>query len=60
MKKKLVAKFATFAGIAGLGMALASAPAFAQAEFGSPELIAAAKKEGKLVYYTANFAEVEQ
>ena len=32
----------------------------AQQEFGSPELIAAAKKEGKLVYYTANFAEVEQ
>ena len=29
-------------------------------EFGSPELIAAAKAEGKLVYYTANFAEVEQ
>jgi iron(III) transport system substrate-binding protein len=38
---------------------LAAGPAFAQ-EFGSPELIAAAKKEGKLVYYTANFAEVEQ
>ena len=35
------------------------APAQAQ-EFGSPELIAAAKKEGKLVFYTANFAEVEQ
>jgi iron(III) transport system substrate-binding protein len=34
-------------------------PATAQ-DFGSPELIAAAKKEGKLVYYTANFAEVEQ
>src|SRR2546421_2792137 len=34
-------------------------PASAQ-DFGSPELIAAAKKEGKLVYYTANFAEVEQ
>lgn len=34
-------------------------PAFAQ-NFGSPELIAAAKKEGRLVYYTANFAEVEQ
>jgi iron(III) transport system substrate-binding protein len=32
----------------------------AQQEFGSPELIAAAKKEGKVVYYTANFAEVEQ
>jgi len=35
-------------------------PALAQQEFGSPELIAAAKAEGKLVYYTANFAEVEQ
>ena len=34
-------------------------PAAAQ-DFGSPELIAAAKKEGRLVYYTANFAEVEQ
>jgi iron(III) transport system substrate-binding protein len=34
-------------------------PAAAQ-NFGSPELIAAAKKEGHLVYYTANFAEVEQ
>src|SRR5512136_579322 len=46
------------AGFAGL-LALAIVPAQAQ-EFGSPELIAAAKKEGKLVYYTANFAEVEQ
>src|SRR5471032_3421078 len=34
-------------------------PAAAQ-NFGSPELIAAAKKEGRLVYYTVNFAEVEQ
>jgi iron(III) transport system substrate-binding protein len=48
-----------FAGIAGFACALAAAPALAQS-FGSPELIAAAKKEGKLVYYTANFAEVEQ
>ena len=32
----------------------------AEDNFGSPELIAAAKAEGKLVYYTANFAEVEQ
>jgi iron(III) transport system substrate-binding protein len=40
--------------------ALIAPPALAQKEFGSPELIAAAKKEGKLVYYTANFAEVEQ
>ena len=55
MKKKIIA----IAGIAGLGLALC-APAMAQQEFGSPELIAAAKAEGKLVYYTANFAEVEQ
>jgi iron(III) transport system substrate-binding protein len=48
------------AGAAVLGMALGSAPALAQQEFGSPELIAAAKAEGKLVFYTANFAEVEQ
>src|SRR3979411_382499 len=45
--------------IAGLAAAAIVAPAPAQ-EFGSPELIAAAKKEGKVVYYTANFAEVEQ
>lgn len=46
------------AGIAGFGLA---SGAFAQAQqFGSPDLIAAAKAEGKLVFYTANFAEVEQ
>jgi iron(III) transport system substrate-binding protein len=56
MKKKIAA----LAGIAGLTVILNGAPAIAQVEFGSPELIAAAKKEGKLVYYTANFAEVEQ
>src|ERR1700716_3681542 len=56
---KFVTKFAAIAGIAGLGIVLGGAPALAQ-EFGSPELIAAAKAEGKLVYYTANFAEVEQ
>src|SRR5437870_1016299 len=38
---------------------LIAMPAIAQ-DFGPPELIAAAKKEGRLVYYTANFAEVEQ
>src|SRR6185312_1520580 len=43
-----------------VGLALAGAPAQAEDNFGSPELIAAAKAEGKLVYYTANFAEVEQ
>src|SRR3981189_1345656 len=68
MNNKIVAKIAskiainiaTMAGIAGLGIALNGTPALAQQEFGSPELIAAAKAEGKLVYYTANFAEVEQ
>ena len=57
MNKGIVAGIAA---IAGLGIALSAAPAQAQAEFGSPELIAAAKAEGKLVYYTANFAEIEQ
>src|SRR5438132_12777656 len=38
---------------------LIAMPAVAQ-DFGPPELIAAAKKEGRLVFYTANFAEVEQ
>src|ERR671933_169004 len=46
---------------AGLGGVLAP-PARAQAPgaFGPPELIEAAKKEGKIVFYTANFTEVEQ
>src|SRR6202049_3330978 len=57
MKKGMIA--AAVAGIAGLGLALAGSPAAAE-DFGSPELIAAAKAEGKLVFYTANFAEVEQ
>src|SRR5712691_1633013 len=57
---KIAINIATMAGVAGLGIALNGTPALAQQEFGSPELIAAAKAEGKLVYYTANFAEVEQ
>ena len=57
MNRKIVA---SVIAVAGLGLALSSAPAAPQAEFGSPELIAAAKAEGKLVYYTANFAEIEQ
>ena len=60
MNKKIVARIVTMAGVAGLGIALSGASATAQQEFGSPELVAAAKTEGKLVYYTANFAEVEQ
>src|SRR6187549_2165013 len=57
MNRRIFTKIA-LAGVAGLGI-LWGAPSQAQ-EFGSPELIAAAKKEGKLVFYTANFAEVEQ
>jgi iron(III) transport system substrate-binding protein len=56
----MLGKIVVVAAVAGLGLALANAPARAQDEFGSPELIAAAKAEGKLVFYTANFAEVEQ
>lgn len=44
--------------IVGAGMLLGMGSASAQ--FGPPELIEAAKKEGRLVLYTANFAEVEQ
>jgi iron(III) transport system substrate-binding protein len=57
---RVIAKVAGMAVVASLGMALTGAPATAQAEFGSPELIAAAKKEGKVVFYTTNFAEVEE
>jgi iron(III) transport system substrate-binding protein len=54
-------KFLKLAAATGVALALPVTKSPAQsAEFGSPELIAAAKKEGKLVYYTANFAEVEQ
>src|SRR6516225_7470529 len=53
-------KFAAAMAGFGLGLALGGVPVQAEENFGSPELIAAAKAEGKLVYYTANFAEVEQ
>ena len=56
MRRKFLA---VMAGV-GFGLVLASAPAPAEENFGSAELIAAAKAEGKLVLYTANFAEVEQ
>src|SRR4030088_2189573 len=55
MDRRIFTKLA-LAGIAGLAW---RAPAQAQ-EFGSPELIAAAKAGGKLMPYAANFAEVEQ
>ena len=51
----------TLMGAALAAAALPAGRARAQGnEFGSPELIAAAKKEGRFVFYTANFAEVEQ
>ena len=50
---------AALAGVS-LALALGGAPAQAEENFGSPELIAAAKAEGKMVLYTANYAEVEQ
>src|ERR1700760_2882223 len=53
-------KIIALAAAAGLALALGSAPATAADDSGPPELIAAAKAEGKLVYYTANFAEIEQ
>src|SRR5437588_8805865 len=46
--------------IAGVAAVALTMPALAAQDFGPPELIAAAKKEGRFVYYTANFAEVEQ
>src|SRR6201985_656450 len=56
MNGKLVA---AIAGIS-LGLALGSTAVSAEENFGSPDLIAAAKAEGKMVLYTANYAEVEQ
>ncbi len=46
-------------GAAAAVLSLALGATGASAQFGPPELIEAAKKEGKLVFYTANFAEVE-
>src|SRR5260221_10156898 len=46
--------------VTAVGLAAVMALPAAAQDFGQRELIAAAKKEGRLVYYTANFAEVEQ
>ena len=59
MNRRTFTRAIVLVGLAGIFVPLNGLPARAQ-EFGSPELIAAAKAEGKLVYYTANFAEVEQ
>ena len=59
MNRKIFAKTVAMAGAAVLGLIPGAFPVQAQ-EFGPPELIAAAKAEGKLVFYTENFAEIEQ
>src|SRR5512140_2604309 len=46
--------------LTALGLAIALVVPAAAQDFGSAELGTAAKKEGRLVFYTANFAEVEQ
>jgi iron(III) transport system substrate-binding protein len=61
MDRSLISRRAVLAGAAGVAATLAAGrTGAAETDFGSPELIAAAKKEGSLVYYTANFAEVER
>ncbi len=47
-------------GLLALGLAAGMASQALAQNFGPPELIEAAKKEGKFVLYTANFTEVEQ
>jgi iron(III) transport system substrate-binding protein len=48
------------AGPLAFGLILATLTPLAAQNFGTPELIEAARREGRLVYYTANFTEVEQ
>src|SRR4051812_15123893 len=58
--KRFPTRRAVLGGALAAATALPFAPALAQAEFGPPELVEAAKKEARLVFYTANFIEVEQ
>jgi hypothetical protein len=47
--------------LAALSLAAALVlPTAAQSQFGPPELIEAARKEGKLFFYSANVAESER
>ena len=48
------------AGVLAVALAASGASMALAQNFGPPELIEAAKKEGKFVLYTANFTEVEQ
>src|SRR5215813_13995989 len=56
----MLGNLTALATAAGLALALGAGSARAADDLGPPELIAAAKAEGKFVYYTANFAEIEQ
>jgi iron(III) transport system substrate-binding protein len=63
MIHKLTSRRALVKGALGLAAAAVTGRGRARAAanpFGPPELIEAAKQEGTLVYYTANFAEVER
>ncbi len=61
MDRSFMSRRAVLAGAAGMAATLASGRARAlETPFGPPGLIEAARKEGSLVYYTANFAEVER
>src|SRR5712692_7934177 len=61
MDQSFMSRRAVLAGAAGMAAALASGRSRAlETPFGPPGLIEAARKEGTLVYYTANFAEVER
>jgi len=59
MKDLTRRQFGTAAASGLAAAALNIKPASAQT-YGTPELIEAARKEGKFVYYTADFTEVEQ
>jgi iron(III) transport system substrate-binding protein len=61
MTQPVTSRREVVAGALGAAVVLAAGPGRAEGNpFGAPELIEAAKTEGTLVYYTANFAEVEQ
>jgi iron(III) transport system substrate-binding protein len=61
-ENKILSRRTLITGAAGAAAALATRRSWAEIKdpFGPPALIDAAKTEGKLIYYTANFAEVEQ
>jgi iron(III) transport system substrate-binding protein len=58
-KLRITRRHFTAGAAAGIAATAIDRSAFAQ-NFGDNALIEAAKKEGKIVYYTANFTEVEQ